>query len=1410
MVARGATGTTAAAGDALVGGAGTDTFTISVTGDIDTTADGTDTHYTIDAINTSGVERILLANFEDSTDADANIFYSAGIATGLTTVGMSSSGDEGDTTFSNLGNLVNAEMSHGTGDLTLTYLSSTLTAGTADALTLTLTNVTKQSAGTGTAATFTSNGIETFNVVSNTAANTVTLAGDTLKTVTASGAANLTLGTLVNGVTTLNASSLTGNLTATLGNSTVLTVTGGSGNDTLTTASGASSTASINAGAGTADRLVLAADAHLDTTTEGARYTNFESLGVAETAAAPANRAFSATNLAGLTSVAVTAYNDNADGDAATTGTIDFTALEAATKAMSISGIATTENGHDLTLTVSALMATNTTTDEMTVTLGTATAGAGSNAVAGGGAGDRLLNVTLNQHETVNLVSQGAANFVTNLTSAALTTLNISGTKDLTINAIASATGLSKIDASGMTSSTGAIIINGNASTTASAITGGAGNDSLIGGTKADTISGGSGNDSISGAAGADVITGGDDIDTIVGGAGVDNLSGGAGNDIFSLGTTATDFTGATTAETVDGGEGSDSITTGDIAITILASELGAIKSIETILFGSTDMAASVTLTDAVYTANGNSTLSLDFDAATTGDITVNASALTAANSISVIYTAAANLTDGSSIVGGAGNDSIRLDAVALDDTMTLTGGAGTDTLTVSATGTATLSSNITGFESIKFRTATANYALTANDANATVTMTVDGSNLTSGALTFNASAEDDVAYSITGGEAGDTLRGTATTTKIDTIIGGGGDDGITGDAGADSLDGGAGGDTFTVATATHFVGLTAAETVIGGAGNDLLDFTENAATTVNSTDLTAISGIERIQFAGNNTASITLSDAVFTANGSTSLTIIDGQATAALTVNAGAVTSSANSISVTTKAGTATTVNESLLGGAGNDTFTFTTANGAGVPLESTDSVNGGAGTDTLAISIDTTGLTAVTLTNVSNIERITLANTGAVNVGAITLADANFATVTGGVIDFSGSTSTGTVGVNASAEDDSTFVITGATGADAITGGQLADTINGGAGIDRITGHAGADVLSGGAAADTFVYTSASITHSSGSNVDSITDFVSGTDKLEVTLNYSTLASVLNINAVRASAGVAGLTLAQDALSGERGQYVYDTTAGQLYINVNADNMVTSSDFKIGINAGSTATATVAADGSDINFVITGGTQGDTITAGGGADTIDGAAGADSITGGVGEDSLTGGTGADTIVGGNGNDAVDLTAETAVLDTYVFTGTAITSAEGNMDTITGFYSASTANSADNLLFGSTFTGGVAFGSAAFNVGSSDSIISANSASIAGKIIDVTGSAANYSAESAAVALFGSAFSNAANEKAIFLLDNGTNTYIYYVDDNFDGTATTVTATDVVLIGIINGFRGTDFTAAQFGTAIA
>ncbi len=71
----------------------------------------------------------------------------------------------------------------------------------------------------------------------------------------------------------------------------------------------------------------------------------------------------------------------------------------------------------------------------------------------------------------------------------------------------------------------------------------------------------------------------------------------------------------------------------------------------------------------------------------------------------------------------------------------------------------------------------------------------------------------------------------------------------------------------------------------------------------------------------------------------------------------------------------------------------------------------------------------------------------------------------------------------------------ITASISADTLNGNGGADTLNGGAGADTINGGAGADTLTGGADADTFVF---------GSGVqgdgDTITDFVSGTDKIDL----------------------------------------------------------------------------------------------------------------------------------------------------------------------------------------------------------------------------------------------------------------------------------------------------------------------
>lgn len=72
----------------------------------------------------------------------------------------------------------------------------------------------------------------------------------------------------------------------------------------------------------------------------------------------------------------------------------------------------------------------------------------------------------------------------------------------------------------------------------------------------------------------------------------------------------------------------------------------------------------------------------------------------------------------------------------------------------------------------------------------------------------------------------------------------------------------------------------------------------------------------------------------------------------------------------------------------------------------------------------------------------------------------------------------------------------ITGTSMADTLIGtdGQ-ADTLNGGAGNDVLYGGTGNDTLTGGAGADKFVF--ASVLNAS-TNLDSIKDFVSGTDKI------------------------------------------------------------------------------------------------------------------------------------------------------------------------------------------------------------------------------------------------------------------------------------------------------------------------
>jgi Ca2+-binding RTX toxin-like protein len=1155
----------------------------------------------------------------------------------LTTVGHTSSNTGAVTTFASLNKIVAAELSNGNAGITLGY-NAAVVAGTADAASLTLSNQ--------TGGTFTSTGIETLNVVSNTSANTVTLAAGPTA-VNVSGAARLTLGTLDTGVTTLNASASTGGVVATLSTLATAVITGSTGNDTFTAGTNMSGVGAVNGGDGI-DTLVSTADALIAAATDGARFTNFETLSISSTAlGADATRDQNMSQIAGITTMNVTSARvDGTAGD--TTHGVVLSNVGATTNTLNITGLANADTtaGDDLTVTVTATRATNTSADAMTVNLGTTTATSGSTqlAVAGAGAGV-ILNVSLANEESITLNSLGGTtgtNFVAAITNGAATSVTATGARALSVGAMSS-TVVTKIDASAMT---GAFIMGTNAGAVASTISGGTGADTLTGGSAADNISGGAGNDSITGAAGADVITGGDGQDTIVGGAGIDNLSGGIGNDTFSV-TTIGDFTNLASAEVVSGGDGNDNLSFAEnVALTIAATDLTGINSVETITINGTANAGSITLTDAVYTANGATTLSIVDGDLTQGTLTVNASALTATNGVVTTGNTSTGVND--SLVGGAGADSFLFSTTTgLQAGDTVTGGAGTDTIILSATAAAvtgvltatTLVENVT-------TTGTAGDVIITVGADTVIaaagTLTVNASSVTNNAfdLNYDGSAVTTVTkvQNVTGTAGADTIVGGS---GNDIIVGGEGADSITGGVGIDNLSGDAGNDTFVVAASgAGFVGLTTAETVSGGAGNDILQFAAGAVV-IAAADLVSVSGIETIQILNTTeTAGLTLTDAFYTTNGATTLAVNSSTATTGVLTLAASTLSAANSVQLNMSATTNNALNVINLG-AGNDTVT--------VDLIALDSgtIAGGAGTDTLVISANTGAAAITAAATVTGFETVSFLAAGVAGTFNFVVNDANVAAAATQTIN--GSNLTGTLLWNGAAELDGKFSITGGTGADSLTGGSLVDTISGGAGADVITGGLGADVLAGGNGADTFVY--ATVAQSNGTNTDSISDFTTGTDKLQVTLNYSTLTSALDINAVRASAGVAGTALAQDTLSGQRGQYVYDTSTSSLFINFNNDNLLTTSDYKIGINAASTATASIVE--GDINFVITGGTVGDVIVAGGGADTI---------TGGLGADIITGGAGADSII---------LTEAVSSADVVVFGATA---AANGVDTITGF----------------------------------------------------------------------------------------------------------------------------------------
>lgn len=210
----------------------------------------------------------------------------------------------------------------------------------------------------------------------------------------------------------------------------------------------------------------------------------------------------------------------------------------------------------------------------------------------------------------------------------------------------------------------------------------------------------------------------------------------------------------------------------------------------------------------------------------------------------------------------------------------------------------------------------------------------------------------------------------------------------------------------------------------------------------------------------------------------------------------------------------------------------------------------------DTVASSIILTGNNGVALTAAST--AITNFDASGITTGGVTFTSGVLPTdvtvkgsLTGNdTLNFSAATAivtiTETAGTNTltgSATIGS--FITGGSGIDTITGGAGDDTIVVGAGIttNSVTGAAGADSidLTGSSGADTIIYGVASTTvDAAGANMDTITNFASGTDKIQLTAgDNSATAGTISVG------GLAGINLAAGSTLATMAAVISDATS-------------------------------------------------------------------------------------------------------------------------------------------------------------------------------------------------------------------------------------------------------------------------
>ncbi|MEA3042619.1 MAG: hypothetical protein QOH47_457 [Sphingomonadales bacterium] len=682
----------------------------------------------------------------------------------------------------------------------------------------------------------------------------------------------------------------------------------------------------------------------------------------------------------------------------------------------------------------------------------------------------------------------------------------------------------------------GNVVSLANDAAAAYGLSGGGGNDQLIGSESGDSLQGGDGadrlegrggNDSISDGDGNDTVFGGDGNDVLWDGAGDDTLDGGAGDDQFILNLSA----GFSAADRLSGGTGIDTLSistpnyaTVDLTTANIANDFERVIAVSALILASAARVNQLQYFEALglkLNTAGNVVLSdsfkvHQFELSDLGN-GVDLSAASAGGGFTVLGGAGADTITGSvnydTFYGGGGNDVIHagngndeifggagadwLDGGGGDDMLKIeetesvsagdrfTGGAGTDTLFIGGptyngpmhivdfTG-ATIDADIE-------RIAGASYGggrfYVAQLAGFSRIQLQELYLANGGAIDFS-TRETSISYLYLN-DAGNLV--TLSDFLVAEVIGGAGNDVVAGRGRDDVIRGNGGNDTL--------LGGAGSDLLIGGDGNDVLNGGTAAAFGLNflvggtGDDTYYVEAQDIIQEAAGqgSDAAYASVDYVLSASAEVEyLSAVNPAATTALNLTgnefAQQLVGNAGNNMIDGGGGA-----DTMAGGAGNDVYVVDVAGDAVIE-------NSGQGTDEIR-----TGLAVYSLAALPNVENLTGTSNGAQSLG-------------------------GNAGNN---------------------------VIRGGGGTDRMTGGAGADTFVFAAVGDSQV----AALRSDGVKFmpDAILDFTSGQDKIDLSA----------IDAVAGGGDDPFTFIGTGAFTRHAGELRYEAIAGQLMISadVNGD---------------------------------------------------------------------------------------------------------------------------------------------------------------------------------------------------------------------------------------------------------------